>query len=157
MPSSCGGLLLVDPAAAQVWRLGPQVGDELTEDEIRRGLRKGTLKGRIVPVFAGSALKNIGVQQVLDAVVLYLPSPVDVPAVVGINPYTEKEESREAADAEPLAALAFTPLPVETGILLGLFLVAVMPSTLSSGVVMTTCGSWPSASWSCRPTSRLNF
>jgi elongation factor G len=82
-------------------------GEELSEDEIHEGLRKSTLKGRMVPVFAGSALKNIGVQQVLDAVVRYLPSPVDVPAVVGVNPYTEKEETREAADDEPLAALAF--------------------------------------------------
>jgi elongation factor G len=82
-------------------------GGELSEAEIHRGLRKGTLAGRIVPVFAGSALKNIGVQRVLDAVVQYLPSPVDVPAVVGVNPYTEKEETRAAADDQPFAALAF--------------------------------------------------
>jgi elongation factor G len=82
-------------------------GGELSEDEIHRGLRKGTLAGRIVPVFAGAALKNIGVQRVLDAVVRYLPSPVDIPPVVGVNPYTEKEEAREAADDQPFAALAF--------------------------------------------------
>ena len=82
-------------------------GEELTESEIHRGIRSATLKGSMVPVLAGSALKNIGVQQVLDAVVLYLPSPVDIPAVVGTNPYTDKEESREASDGEPLAALAF--------------------------------------------------
>jgi elongation factor G len=82
-------------------------GGELTEDEINRGIRAATLKGLMVPVLAGSALKNIGVQQVLDAVVRYLPSPVDIPAVTGTNPYTEKEETREAADDEPLAALAF--------------------------------------------------
>jgi elongation factor G len=82
-------------------------GHELSEDEIHRGIRSATLKGSMVPVVAGSALKNIGVQQVLDAVVRYLPSPVDVPAVVGTNPYTGKEETREAGDDQPLAALAF--------------------------------------------------
>ena len=82
-------------------------GSELSEREIHEGIRKATLKGTMVPVLAGSALKNIGVQQVLDAVVRYLPSPVDVPAVVGTNPYTEKEEKRGADDDEPLAALAF--------------------------------------------------
>jgi len=82
-------------------------GEELSEDEIHRGLRRGTLAGKIVPVFAGSALKNIGVQQVLDAVIHYLPSPVDIPPVVGVNPYTEKEEEREADDDKPFAGLAF--------------------------------------------------
>ncbi len=82
-------------------------GAELSEQEIYEGLRKATIKGIMVPVLAGSALRNIGVQQVLDAVVRYLPSPVDVPAVVGTNPYTDKEEKRGADDGEPLAALAF--------------------------------------------------
>jgi elongation factor G len=82
-------------------------GAELSEEEIHEGLRKATIKGIIVPVLAGAALRNVGVQQVLDAVVRYLPSPVDVPAVVGTNPYTEKEEKRGADDDEPLAALAF--------------------------------------------------
>jgi elongation factor G len=82
-------------------------GLELSEDEIHRGLRKGTLAGRIVPVFAGSALRNIGVQQVLDAIVRYLPSPVDIPPVTGVNPYTDREETREASDDAPMAALAF--------------------------------------------------
>lgn len=82
-------------------------GEALSEDEIRAGVRKGTLSGRLVPVFAGSALKNVGVQHVLDAVVHYLPSPVDIPPVVGVNPYTDKEESREADDAKPFASLAF--------------------------------------------------
>ncbi len=82
-------------------------GSPLSEAEIYQGVRKATLKGAIVPVLAGSALRNVGVQQVLDAVVRYLPSPVDVPAVVGTNPYTDKEEKRGAGDDEPLAALAF--------------------------------------------------
>ena len=82
-------------------------GAELSEREIYEGLRKATIKGIMVPVLAGSALRNIGVQQVLDAVVRYLPSPVDVPAVVGTNPYTEKEEKRGTTADEPLAALAF--------------------------------------------------
>ncbi len=82
-------------------------GAELPEREIYEGIRKATVKGTMVPVLAGSALRNVGVQQVLDAVVRYLPSPVDVPAVVGTNPYTGKEEKRGADDDEPLAALAF--------------------------------------------------
>ena len=82
-------------------------GAELSEREIHEGIRKATLKGTMVPVLAGAALRNVGVQQVLDAVVRYLPSPVDVPAVVGTNPYTDKEEKRGADDDEPLAALAF--------------------------------------------------
>ena len=82
-------------------------GREFGEDELRRALRKATIASRLVPVFAGSALKNKGVQLVLDGVVDYLPSPLDVPAVSGINPETGAEESRQAADDEPFAALAF--------------------------------------------------
>ena len=71
----------------------------LTLDQLRQGLRKGTLSGELVPVLCGSALRNKGVQPLLDAIVDYLPSPLDVPAVEGLNPKTEKLEKREASEA----------------------------------------------------------
>jgi elongation factor G len=82
-------------------------GHNLSEADIKRGLRLGTLEYRIVPVLAGSALKNKGVQPVLDAVVDYLPSPLDVPPVIGESPITHKEIIRTASDSEPFSALAF--------------------------------------------------
>jgi elongation factor G len=82
-------------------------GEELTIDEIRRGLRLGTLQYRIVPVLTGSALKNKGIQPMLDAVVDYLPSPLDVPPVIGENPVTHAEVLRTVDDKEPFSALAF--------------------------------------------------
>jgi len=83
------------------------LGDtDLTEDEILRGLRLRTLSGEIVPVTCGSAFKNKGVQAMLDAVVEFLPSPLDVPAIVGINDDDSAGE-RHADDDEPFAALAF--------------------------------------------------
>jgi elongation factor G len=82
-------------------------GHDLSEADIKHGLRLGTLEYRIVPVLAGSALKNKGVQPVLDAVVDYLPSPLDVPPVIGVQPTTHKEIVRTPKDDEPFAALAF--------------------------------------------------
>jgi len=82
-------------------------GEELSEAEIRHGLRVGTLESGLVPVLTGSALKNKGIQAMLDAVVSYLPSPLDVPPVVGLNPKTHHEESRPVSDDAPFAALAF--------------------------------------------------
>jgi elongation factor G len=82
-------------------------GEELTEDEIRHGLRTGTLAYKIVPVLTGSALKNKGIQPMLDAVVAYLPSPLDVPPIEGFNPKTHREETRPVSDDAPFAALAF--------------------------------------------------
>ncbi len=82
-------------------------GEPLTDAEIESVLRKATIKGRIVPVYCGAALRNVGVQRLLDGIVSYLPSPADIPSVSGTNPYTGKDETREAADEEPLAALAF--------------------------------------------------
>jgi elongation factor G len=82
-------------------------GHDLSAEDIKRGLRIGTLDYRIVPVLAGSALKNKGVQPVLDAVVDYLPSPLDVKPVVGIQPVTHDEVLRSADDSQPFAALAF--------------------------------------------------
>jgi len=80
---------------------------EITEEEIRRAIRVGTLKNAIVPVLCGSSFKNKGVQPLLDAVVYYLPSPLDIPDVKGVNPDTNVEETRKAGDNEPLSALAF--------------------------------------------------
>ncbi|MFM9263725.1 elongation factor G [Tychonema sp. BBK16] len=81
-------------------------GVELTEDEIRTALRHGTLKGTIVPLLCGSAFKNKGVQLLLDAVIEYLPSPLEVPPIQGLLPNGDTAE-RHADDNEPLSALAF--------------------------------------------------
>lgn len=82
-------------------------GEELTEEEIKDGLRKGTCNLLFNPVLCGTAFKNKGVQPLLDAVVDYLPSPLDVPAIKGVNPVTGQEEVRESKDEAPFAALAF--------------------------------------------------
>ncbi len=82
-------------------------GEEITVDELRAALRKATISGAATPVLCGTALRNKGVQRVLDAVVHYLPSPLDVPPMSGLNPYTEKPEERKASDDEPLSALVF--------------------------------------------------
>jgi elongation factor G len=79
----------------------------LTVEEMRKSIRKSTLAMKIVPVLAGSAFKNKGIQPLLDAVVDFLPSPVDVPPVEGINPDDEKTVLRRASDDQPFAALAF--------------------------------------------------
>ncbi|HEX2679903.1 MAG TPA: elongation factor G [Candidatus Dormibacteraeota bacterium] len=80
---------------------------DITEDEIKAGLRRGTVAGVLVPVLCGAALRNRGVQPILDAVVDYLPSPADVPAVEGKDPKTGELRVREHDDNEPFAALAF--------------------------------------------------
>ncbi len=82
-------------------------GEELTNDEIKMGLRKGTIGVTLTPVLCGSSFKNKGVQMLLDAVVDYLPSPVDVPDITGIDPETGEEDSRPSSDDAPFAALAF--------------------------------------------------
>ncbi len=81
-------------------------GDEITEAEIRQGLRKGTLDKTIIPMLCGSAFKNKGVQLLLDAVVDYLPSPLDVPPITGLLK-DGSEDTRKADDEEPFSALAF--------------------------------------------------
>jgi elongation factor G len=81
--------------------------NSITPAEIISSLRKATLEGKIVPVLCGSSFHNKGVQKLIDAVILYLPSPMDVPPVEGINPFTEKTEIRRADENEPFAALAF--------------------------------------------------
>ncbi|MEK7546843.1 MAG: elongation factor G [Patescibacteria group bacterium] len=82
-------------------------GEEIHIDDLRRALRKATIENKIIPVFTGSALKNKGVQLVLDAVVDYLPSPSDLPPVKGIDLKTGEEIFRKADDGEPFTALAF--------------------------------------------------
>ncbi|MBN1827432.1 MAG: elongation factor G [Candidatus Eisenbacteria bacterium] len=82
-------------------------GKSPSEADLRRAIRAGTLSGRVYPVLCGSALKNRGVQRLLDAVVEYLPSPLDVPPMKGIDPRTEKTVERHADDKEPFCALAF--------------------------------------------------
>ncbi len=82
-------------------------GKEMSETELRTALRKATIAYKLVPVFCGSALKNKGVQIVLDGVLDYLPSPKDVPPIKGFHPDTNAEETREADDALPFSALAF--------------------------------------------------
>ncbi len=82
-------------------------GAEISESELKQAVRKGTIAIKITPVLLGSAFKNKGVQTLLDAVIDYLPSPVDVEAIVGINPDTSEEEPRDADDDAPFSALAF--------------------------------------------------
>ena len=82
-------------------------GEDISENEIRKALRKGTIELKIVPVVTGSAFKNKGVQTLLDAVVDYLPSPLDVPAIEGINPKTSETETREASASAPFSGLVF--------------------------------------------------
>lgn len=82
-------------------------GEEITNEELKAGIRKATINVEFFPVLCGSAFKNKGVQLMLDAVIDYLPSPLDIPAIKGINPDTDAEEARPASDEEPFAALAF--------------------------------------------------
>jgi elongation factor G len=79
----------------------------VAEEEIHRAVRKATLAASIVPVLCGASVKNKGVQPLLDAIVCYLPSPLDMPDVKGENPYTNRSESRKPSDSEPFTALAF--------------------------------------------------
>ena len=82
-------------------------GEEITIDELKAAIRKATLSVEFFPVVCGSAFKYKGVQPMLDAVVEYLPSPLDVPAIKGIDPNTDEEVERHSSDEEPFAALAF--------------------------------------------------
>jgi len=82
-------------------------GEQLTADEVRRGVRKATINIDICPVFCGSAFKNKGVQPLMDAIVDFLPSPVDLPAVQGVDPESREPKHYKASDSEHLSALAF--------------------------------------------------
>ena len=81
--------------------------EEISKDMIKNAIRKGTIANKIVPVVCGTSYRNKGVQKLLDAIVDYMPSPLDVPAIKGVNPNTEQEEERHSSDEEPFAALAF--------------------------------------------------
>ncbi len=82
-------------------------GKEPSIEQLKTTLRQATIAGKVFPVFCGSALKNKGVQPVLDAVIDYLPSPIDIPSVKGLNPETDQEEERKASDDAPVSALVF--------------------------------------------------
>src|SRR5690606_16946062 len=98
---------LVEAAAEQDDALMEKffAGEELSETEIKTALRSGTLKNDIVPVICGSSYKNKGVQPMLDAVVEYLPSPLDIPPVEGTDPKTGETITRAPSADEPFAAL----------------------------------------------------
>ena len=81
--------------------------EEISVDELKAALRKATINNEIVPMLCGTAYRNKGVQMLLDAVIEYMPSPVDVPAIKGINPDTDEEDERPSSDDAPFAALAF--------------------------------------------------
>ena len=82
-------------------------GDELTLEELKTTIRKATINNDLVPVVCGTSYRNKGVQPLLDAIVDYMPAPVDIPAIKGVNPETDEEECRESTDDGPFAALAF--------------------------------------------------
>ena len=82
-------------------------GEEVPQDKIRAAIRKATIANEMVPVTCGTSYKNKGVQKLLDAIVDYMPSPVDVPAIKGVNPKTDEEEERPSDDNAPFSALAF--------------------------------------------------
>ena len=82
-------------------------GEEIPETKIRAALRRATIANKVIPVLCGSSYKNKGVQELLDAIVDFLPSPLDKPAITGVNPRTEEEETRAADDSAPFSALAF--------------------------------------------------
>ena len=82
-------------------------GEELTIDEIKKCIRKSTIANKMVPVTCGTSYKNKGVQKLLDAIIDYMPSPLDIPPIKGVNPDTNEEVERPASDDEPFAALAF--------------------------------------------------
>ncbi len=82
-------------------------GDEISVDELKAAIRKGTIERKFTPILCGSSYKNKGVQMLLDAMVEYLPSPVDIPPIKGINPDTGEEEVRQASETAPFSGLAF--------------------------------------------------
>ena len=82
-------------------------GEELTIDEIKKTIRKATIANEMVPVTCGTSYRNKGVQLLLNAIVDYMPAPVDIPSIKGVNPYTGEEDVRHSSDDEPFAALAF--------------------------------------------------
>ena len=82
-------------------------GEEISNEELKAALRKACCSCKLIPVCCGTSLRNKGVQMLLDAIVDYMPSPLDVPAIKGVNPETEEEEERPSSDEAPFSALAF--------------------------------------------------
>ncbi len=82
-------------------------GEEITTEELKAAIRAATIANKMVPVCCGTSYRNKGVQKLLDSIVDYMPSPLDIPAIKGVNPDTEQEEERKASDSEPFSALAF--------------------------------------------------
>ena len=101
--------MLIEAAAEQDEELMMKYldGEELSIEEIKACLRKGTINNSIVPVACGTSYRNKGIQKLLDAIVDYMPAPVDVPHIKGVNPETGEEEERPSTDNAPFAALAF--------------------------------------------------
>ena len=130
-------------------------GEEVSEEMIKRALRKGTIGVRMVPVTCGTSYKNKGVQELLDAIVAYMPSPVDIPAIQGVNPETGEEDHRESDDNAPFSALAFK---IATDPYVGkLCFFRVYSGTLNSGSTVLnstkgTASAW-AASCGCTPTT----
>lgn len=106
-------------------------GEELTEAELKSGIRQATIANTIIPVTCGSSYKNKGVQKLLDCVVDYMPSPLDVPHIKGVVPGTEEQEERESSDDAPFSALAFKIMTDPYVGRLGFF--RVYSGTLNSG------------------------
>lgn len=82
-------------------------GEEISKDQLRQAIRKATIAGEMIPVLCGTAYKNKGVQLLLDAIIDFMPSPIDIPPIQGENPYTGEAEERHSSDTEPFSALAF--------------------------------------------------
>ena len=81
--------------------------EEISIDEIKKAIRAATIANKMVPVICGTSYRNKGVQKLLDAVIDYMPSPVDIPPIKGVNPKTDEPTERKASDEEPFSALAF--------------------------------------------------
>ena len=82
-------------------------GEDVSAEKVRAAIRKATVHNEMVPVTCGTSYKNKGVQKLLDSIVDYMPSPLDIPAIKGVNPKTDEEEDRKPSDEEPFSALAF--------------------------------------------------
>jgi len=129
--------------------------EELSVEELKTALRKATIAGKLIPVLAGSALKNKGVRPLLDAVIDYLPSPLDIPAVTGTNPRTDAEEVRNPDPTEPFCALAFK---IVTDPFVGIWRSSAStrarsrPARMPTTRHATSASAW-AGSFSCTPTN----
>ena len=123
--------------------------EEVPTDMIRAALRKGTIDNLLVPVVCGTSYRNKGVQKLLDAIVEYMPAPVDIPAIRGVNPDTDEEEERPADDSAPFSSLAFK---IMTDPYVGrLTFFRVYSGQLPSGSAVLNSTHWPYPSDACQP------